>query len=107
MDPLEIVTKLAGGNLSAVALLGIVVLLVLFGLLIPKSTHVRELNDANGRANEWRDTAKAQERTIQTQAGTIHTLQATVNVQAESGRTSAVALGTISKTGGEHEAVAS
>lgn len=107
MDPLEWVTKVATSNLTTAALCGMFVLMVLFGYILPKSTHERELAAERRRGDEWMTTAKAQEKTIETQAGTIHTLQATVNVQAESGRTSAAALGTISKAGGEHESVAS
>lgn len=104
MDPFDTVVKLAGENLSAVALLGVVVLLVLFGLLIPLRTHNRELAAANKRGDEWRDAAKAQEQTIATQATTIHTLQATQGVLVQGSQTAAEALGTISKAGGENVA---
>lgn len=104
MEGIDAILKLAGQNLGPAALLGTVVLLVLFGLLVPLRTHNRELDAANKRGDEWRDTAKEQEKTIATQATTINTLQQSVNVLAESGRTSAEALGTISKAGGEHVA---
>lgn len=104
VEGLDTVVKLAGQNLGPAALLGTVVLLVLFGLLIPLRTHNRELAAANKRGDEWRDTAKAQEQTIATQASTIHTLQATQGVLVQGSQTAAEALGTISKAGGENVA---
>lgn len=42
-------------------LAGLVLLAVLFGRLIPRSTHERELAQAAARGDEWRDIAQRQD----------------------------------------------
>ena len=50
------------GGLIGLAVL--IVLLVVFGIFIPRSTHIRELNAAKLRGDEWKETAKQLEKTL-------------------------------------------
>ncbi len=68
---MDVVTFFANGtvrDIGAISLLALVVLMILTGRLIPKSTHDRELEaaekrtlDAVSRGDEWKRTAKATE----------------------------------------------
>lgn len=61
MDVISIFSNAALQNLSATAVLVIVVVMILTGRLVPRSTHIRELTAAVDRGNEWRETARATE----------------------------------------------
>jgi signal transduction histidine kinase len=62
---------LTPGLLSQWGLVGIVVLLVLFGLLVPVRTHNRELAAAIQRGDEWKRAAEVQDARNDAQAGQI------------------------------------
>lgn len=65
MDVLTIFSNPIARDIGAVGLVALVVLMILTGRLIPKSTHDRELEaadqrttDAVARGDEWKQTAK-------------------------------------------------
>lgn len=68
MDVLSFFANPVVRDIGAVGLVALVVLMILTGRLIPKSTHDRELeaaekrtSDAVARGDEWKHTAKATE----------------------------------------------
>ena len=68
MDVLSFFANPVVRDIGAVSLVALVVLMILTGRLIPKSTHDRELaaadqrtSDAVARGDEWKQTAKATE----------------------------------------------
>lgn len=93
MDVVSIFTNAAIQNLSAAAVLVLVVLMILTGRLLPRSTHESQLAAANKRGDEWKETADMRGDLIQTLAAQNSTL-------IEATKTPAEFFGTVMREGG-------
>lgn len=95
MDVIAFFANTTVRDIGAVAIVALVVLMILAGRLLPKSTHDSQLAAANKRGDEWKDTA------LETRELNVElTKQNTALTEAS--KTAAEFFGTVQRGGGNH-----
>ncbi len=93
MDVLSFFANSTVRDIGAVAIVALVVLMILTGRLLPRSTHESQLAAANRRGDEWKETADLRGKLITEQSAQITTL-------VEATKTPAEFFGTVMRDGG-------
>lgn len=93
MDVLSFFANTTVRDIGAVTIVVLVVLMILTGRLLPRSTHESQLAAANRRGDEWKETALDGRKVISEQSAQISTL-------TEATKTPAEFFGTVMREGG-------
>ncbi|WP_404474861.1 hypothetical protein [Microbacterium aerolatum] len=93
MDVLTFFANTTVRDIGAVAIVALVVMMILTGRLLPRSTHESQLAAANKRGDEWKETADMRGDLIQTLTAQNSTL-------IEATKTPAEFFGTVMREGG-------